>query len=86
MDPQLQLAPEELARGGYFPRRFFVDFLEFVKQHEHRIEIITYDDLCWEDDFDYSSGYHAEHIRWQEAHSPAQARPLVSGMRIATSG
>jgi hypothetical protein len=51
--------------GGYFPLRFFTDFIDFLATHRDRIETITYDDLPWEDDHDAARSYPGEHSRWQ---------------------
>ena len=53
-------------KGGYFPLKYFTDFLIFLKNNSHFIEIITYNDLSWRDDFDGSSGYKKEKRRWHK--------------------
>jgi hypothetical protein len=50
---------------GYFPLEYFVDFLRFLHDHKDIIEIITYDDLAWGDDYDYNSNYNQEYKSWQ---------------------
>lgn len=50
--------------GGYFPLRWHLDFLRFLKQHDDVVRVMTYDDLLWEDDWDYEGNYPDERRRW----------------------
>jgi hypothetical protein len=52
-------------KGGYFPLEYFVHFLEFLIKNGDIMEIITYDDLAWGNDFDYASNYKQEYSRWK---------------------
>lgn len=68
-DPELGVETqrtEEEASGGYFPFGFVHDFLRFLKEHESRVEVITYRDLPWHDDFDYAKSYPREWKRWKK--------------------
>lgn len=51
---------------GCIPFEFFLDFLDFVKRNEDLIEVITYDDLAWGDDWDHENHYPAEWERWKD--------------------
>jgi len=61
--------------GGYFPLRWHLDFLHFLRQHDDVVRIMTYDDLLWEDDWDYEGNYPDERRRWnaQLADDPSMA-------------
>jgi hypothetical protein len=50
--------------GAYFPRRYVTDFFRFIKEHEADLEVITYADLPWADDWDFASGYPEERKAW----------------------
>lgn len=52
-------------RAGYFPFGYYVDFLRFISNNRSAIEVITYNDLPWGDDYDYHNGYPDELQRWQ---------------------
>jgi len=58
---------------GYFPLEFFVDFLEFLYENREIIEVITYSDLDWGDDFNYEKSYPQEWKNWN--------RQLKKGVR-----
>jgi len=51
---------------GYFPLEYFIDFLKFLKNNDDIIEIITYDDLPWGDDYDYERNYPQEYKNWKD--------------------
>ena len=57
----------DFKKGGYFPFEYFIHFLEFLTEHDDVIDIITYDDLAWGNDFDYTSNYKKEYMQWKEA-------------------
>ena len=50
--------------GAYFPRRYVTDFFRFIEAHKADLEIITYADFPWGDDWDFAGGYQAEHKAW----------------------
>lgn len=52
-------------RDGVLPFEFFVDFLDFIHRNRDLIEVITYADLCWEDDTEYEDHYREEWERWR---------------------
>ena len=56
----------EIAEAGYFPFEYIVDFLKFLRKNDNVIQIITYNDLPWGDDFDYENNYPAELKNWQQ--------------------
>lgn len=51
--------------AGYFPLKYFADFLGLLAGCRDTVEFITYDDLPWGDDEDYRGGYPLEYARWQ---------------------
>ncbi len=51
-------------RGGYFPFRYVVDFLEFLHKNRDLVKIITYRDMAWGGDFDYINSYPEEYKTW----------------------
>lgn len=52
-------------RGGYFPFRYVVDFLEFLYKNRDLVKIITYRDMVWGGDFDYINSYPEEYKTWR---------------------
>ena len=50
--------------GAYFPRRYLIEFFEFLKTHEADIEVLTYADFPWGDDWDFAGSYPAERKSW----------------------
>lgn len=56
----------ESSDRGILPHRFILDFIAFLHRHRDRIEVITYRDFPWEDDWDYKSNYTLEQRRWKE--------------------
>lgn len=54
--------------GAVFPLAYYVGFLRFLKRHP-RIEVITYADLDWCDDFDFERNYPDERARWLADHA-----------------
>jgi len=57
---------KHLQKSGYFPFEYFVHFLEFLRRNRDIIEIITYDDLAWGNDFDHVSNYEQEFSLWKK--------------------
>jgi len=53
-----------IQRGGYFPFKYLIDFLEFLHKNRNLVEIITYRDMIWGDDFDYINSYPEEYKAW----------------------
>lgn len=53
------------ARGAYFPLRYYVGFLEYLAANPDLFEVITYDDLAWDGDFDFRRHYPHEHAMWK---------------------
>lgn len=51
--------------GGYLPFGYVHDFLTFLKRNEDLIEIVTYRDLTWDDDFDHERSYPREWKNWK---------------------
>lgn len=49
---------------GYFPLAYYEDFLKFIHDNREHIEVITYDDLIWGDDYDYENNYPTEKRNW----------------------
>lgn len=48
------------------PFEYIVGFLKFLKKNNDIIEVITYDDLPWGDDYDYENKYKKEFENWQQ--------------------
>lgn len=55
---------DEFKKGGYFPFEYITGFLEFLNRHKDIIQIITYKDLSWGNDFNYQNSYRDEYKRW----------------------
>lgn len=51
---------------GCFPFEYYIDFLEFLRKNDEIIEIITYDDLPWGDDYDCDNAYPKEYKSWKK--------------------
>jgi hypothetical protein len=62
-----QDAPFQSRRDGVIPFRFFTDFLDLLKRNSDLIQVITYADLDWGDDWDYKNNYPVELERWKAA-------------------
>lgn len=60
----MQKVSTMVEKRGYFPLEFFVDFLEFLYKNRKVIEVITYNDLDWGDDFNYEKSYPIEWKSW----------------------
>lgn len=66
--PQADYDPgEEALRGCYFPFQYLRGFLAFLARHRDMIEVLTYDDLDFRDDYDHENGYPREHKRWKKS-------------------
>ncbi len=50
---------------GYFPLAYYRDFLRLLKAHKHLIRVITYRDLCWNNDWDHAEHYPEEGAEWK---------------------
>lgn len=48
------------------PFEYIVGFLKFLKKNDDIIEVITYDDLPWGDDYDYENRYKKEFENWKQ--------------------
>lgn len=57
---------DDESSGGYFPFGYVLDFLRFLEQNDDRIQVLTYDELSWEDDFEYERNYPREWKRWKK--------------------
>jgi hypothetical protein len=62
----IQSDPTEGGQAAYIPLRFLTDFIDFSIAHPDRIEVITYDDMPWADDYDAAKAYPSERLRWEE--------------------
>ena len=56
--------PTQKGEAAYFPFKHLSDFMEFLHEHRRHIEIITYDDLAWGDEFECEGAYSSEKMRW----------------------
>lgn len=52
---------------SYLPLDYFADFVRFLDRRRAEIEVITYDDLAWSDDWDYRGHYPLEAAAWRSA-------------------
>lgn len=66
MNHEINNDDEVSQNKGYFPFEYFIDFLKFLRENDDVIEIITYDDLLWGDDYDYVHHYPQEHNNWKD--------------------
>jgi hypothetical protein len=71
-------APQRRAESaGILPLGYLVGFFELLAAHRDLIEIITYDDLQWGDDYDYERGYPGELERWRQRMKGPGARQRI---------
>ena len=68
-----QLLHGALGGRACLPSRYLVDFLELLHERRDEIEVLTYADLPWGDDWDYENHYPVEFARWK--------RQMRSGQR-----
>lgn len=61
--------------SGYFPFKFYEDFLNYVYQNREIIKVVSYDDFDWGDDYGYEFNYVAERKNWQEKLKTGQVDP-----------
>lgn len=52
-------------KQGYIPLQYYIDFLKMLDDNRDRVQVITYRDLYWGDDYDYEQNYPAEHEAWK---------------------
>jgi hypothetical protein len=52
---------------SYIPFGYLRDFVGHLARHRERIEVLTYRDLAWDEDWDYLGGYPAEAAAWKAA-------------------
>ncbi len=50
-----------------FPYLYALGFLKFIHRHRDRIDVITYDELDWGQDYNYQAFYPEEHRSWKES-------------------
>ncbi|GFO80481.1 MAG: hypothetical protein A49_01080 [Methyloceanibacter sp.] len=51
--------------GAYFPQRYVTDFFGFLDDHKEDIDVITYADLPWGDDWNFADNYPGERDAWR---------------------
>lgn len=68
----------ETARGAYFPLRYYVGFLEYLAAHPDLFDILTYDDLPWDGDFDFKRHYPHERAVWDRRLSSSDRADKIS--------
>jgi hypothetical protein len=54
---------------GVLPFRYLAGFIEFLARNRDRINVVTYDDLAWGDDYDHLGSYPDEWINWKAQHA-----------------
>ncbi len=54
----------KIPSGAYFPQSYLTDMFKFLSRNKDKIEIITYQGLEWNDDYDYDHGYPVEKKAW----------------------
>lgn len=59
--------PEANKTWGYWPLEYLIDFLKFIRDNQADIEVLTYKDLCWGDDYRYEQNYPEEWAQWNKA-------------------
>jgi len=52
---------------GYFPFQYYEGFLDYLDIYRNDIEVITYNDLEWGDDYNYLENYPDEWSRWKKS-------------------
>lgn len=50
--------------GAYFPQTYITDMFAFIKRNSDKVEVLTYQDFDWLEDFDYANGYPVEKKHW----------------------
>lgn len=50
--------------GAYFPQRYLTGFFDFLKRHPDKLQVMTYADMPWLDDFDHDANYPKEYAAW----------------------
>jgi hypothetical protein len=68
---------EKRRLGGYFPFEYLSGLMRFLAERRDRIEVITYDDLAWGDDWDHRGGYKDELARWLKQRDPSKVYVLL---------
>lgn len=63
------MAPEK-TQGGYIPLGYIKDFFRYLCRHRDAIEVITYADLPWENDYQWEDNYLRERGRFLEQRDP----------------
>ena len=55
---------------GRFPYEYLEEIIRYLAENQDIFELITYDDLPWEDDYNYADGYPDEFKRWTITRNP----------------
>lgn len=63
------------SRAAYIPLGFYVDFLRFLADNRQSIEILTYNDLPWGDDFAFAANYPEEWKNWNRLMAAGEIDP-----------
>jgi hypothetical protein len=59
-----------------FPQKYLLEFIQYVSC-DPRFHLITYDDLDFQDDFDYENAYPEEYARWNETADKSKIHLLI---------
>jgi len=59
------------------PFEYLAGFCEFLKRNDDVIQVITYDDLAWGDDYDYQNSYKQEYEQWNNQKDPQKIYVLL---------
>jgi hypothetical protein len=65
-----------MSRDPHFPIEYLRDFVSYVNARPD-IELITYDDLPFEDDYNYEAYYPTEYPRWMANRDPSKIYLLI---------
>lgn len=75
--PQASAFAHNPAQGAYFPLSYYIGFLDFVRSHPETFNILTYDELAWNEDFDYQNNYPREHQSWRKYASRSPVKDKI---------
>jgi hypothetical protein len=56
----------EAKKSGYFPFEYYESFLKYIFHNKDHIEVITYNDIEWCDDYDHENAYKDEWENWNK--------------------
>jgi hypothetical protein len=57
---------DEETPAAFFPRTYITELFRLINENTDKVQCITYNDFCWDDDVGYEGGYPDEWRRWQD--------------------